>query len=261
MPNLKENGLFYTDRGTGEVCVLLHGFLENAQSWAPVIQSFEDKYRFLAIDLPGHGKSGVLHEEATIDDYAHAVRTLLDALGVNQVRLIGHSMGGYVCLAFAKAFPSRIKGLLLLNSTPQPDTPARIKNRNHGIALATKNYTAIVRMSIANLFTKHYRKNHAEEIAEAQQEALKTEIPSYIGAQKAMMKRPDMTQFWKMAGFQKMMILGNEDLLIDAAAIKKEYQQVNVEIRIITGGHMSLFENPCAVLNAIKEFLSYNNMG
>ena len=254
--NLKENGLFYTDHGEGETCVLLHGFLENNGFWASVIDALRNQYRFIVIDLPGHGESDVLEKGAQMTDYAHAVKKTLDALHIDKVNLIGHSMGGYVGLAFAKAFPSQTIGLLLLNSSPKPDTAERIENRKHGITVAEKNYPAIVRMSVANLFTKAYRSGHGDEIAEAQGEALKTPLEGYIAGQNAMMRRPDLTKFWKRADFKRMMILGEDDTLIDAGAMRSEFQDNDVKIITIFGGHISLMENPSGVIAGIKEFLS-----
>lgn len=253
--NLNGKSLFYTDNGNGTACVLLHGFLENHDIWSPIIQALGDTHRFIAIDLPGHGESDPIDGEVHMDDYAAAVAAVLDVLGIDAANFIGHSMGGYVGLAFAKAYLPRTLGLLLLNSTFRADDAERVKNRKHGIEVARKNYTAIVRMSIANLFTETFSKNHELEIAKAQSEALKTPLTGYVMAQKAMMHRPEMTQFWKTAMFKKMIILGSEDSLIDTGDLKKELKGANTAIKVISGGHLSLIENPSAVVEGVEQFL------
>ena len=253
--NFNGKRVFYRDEGEGKACVLLHGFLETHKIWRPVIDAFSGHFRFIAPDFPGHGASDTFSGHDNMLDYANTVQQLLKTLDVGPALLIGHSMGGYVGLAFAKAFPQQTEGLLLLNSTPKADNPERVKIRKHGIALAKKNYPAIINMSIANLFTETYRKAHGREIAEAQQEALNTPMEGYINAQKAMMARPDTSVFWSEASFKKMMILGLDDSLINADDLKNDFNVGNIKIVTVSGGHNSLMENPDMILNGIKKFL------
>ena len=253
--NFKGEKLFYTDEGEGRVCVLLHGFIENHKIWFPVVNTLKKQYRFISLDLPGHGKSAIFKDVATMLHYAVKVKKLLEALHIDKALFIGHSMGGYVGLAFAKAFPNCTTGLLMLNSTPAPDSDERKQNRRHGIAVAKKNYPAIIKMSVANLFTEAYTKEHQLEITQAQNEALKTPIEGYITAQTAMMERPDSTDFWINAPFKKMMILGVNDMLIDAMETKKHFEKTDIQIVTLQGGHNSLLENTTGVLKATNTFL------
>ena len=117
--------LNYTQTGEGEALCLLHGFLENKNIWNPFLESLSQKYTVFAFDLPGHGQSALLNGGNTMLAMAEAVRGILKREGVDQVKLIGHSMGGYVALAFAEYFPSEVDGVLLLNSTPEADTAKR----------------------------------------------------------------------------------------------------------------------------------------
>ena len=132
-PTINVKPLNYSENGEGEVLCLLHGFLEDKSIWNPFIHLLANKYRVIAIDLPGHGKSELLHKENTMLDMARAVNDTLKSLGVESVNFIGHSMGGYVALAYADLFPKNVWGIVLLNSTPEADTEARKKLRKHGI--------------------------------------------------------------------------------------------------------------------------------
>ena len=111
--------IFYTDEGKGNTIVLLHGFLENALIWEPFISTLSKQNRVICIDLLGHGKTGCLGYVHTMELMAEAVEAVLIHLKIKQSTFIGHSMGGYVSLAFAEKNPDAIKGLcfmILFNS-------------------------------------------------------------------------------------------------------------------------------------------------
>ena len=113
--------IFYTDTGKGQVVVLLHGFLEDASMWNALIPELSKKNRVVAIDLLGHGNTNSLGYVHTMEDMANTVKAVLSHLSLRKFIFIGHSMGGYVALAFAKLYPENIKGLCLLNSTYEAD--------------------------------------------------------------------------------------------------------------------------------------------
>jgi len=111
-----ENTIHFEDTGRGSrtVC-LVHGSGGSSEVWRHQAQRLADVARVIALDLPGHGRSG--GEGATrIEDSVAAVRGLLDALDVRSVVLGGHSMGGAVAQAFALAHPPRLAGLILVGT-------------------------------------------------------------------------------------------------------------------------------------------------
>ena len=93
--------LHIADSGKGEKCVvLLHGYLESmyvGDDFAPLLK---DKVRVITVDIPGHGVSVVNGEVHTMEWIADVLRDMLDALDIERVTMVGHSMGGYISLAF-----------------------------------------------------------------------------------------------------------------------------------------------------------------
>ena len=239
----KGKQLFYEDKGSGPVTVLLHGFLENHKMWNDIIKDFLPSNRFILLDLPGHGQSEVLDGVNTMHVIAEAIHLLLGTLHIKSVFLAGHSMGGYVALAFAKAYPAMANGVLLLNSTPHGDTPERKKLRAHGVKVAAKNYEALVSMSVANLFSQESNSRFEDKIQTTKQEALKTPLAGYIAGQQGMMNREDLSVFWKNSKMKKGMLLGSQDTLLNAENLHAEFSDFNVEIKPVDGGHMSQIEN------------------
>ena len=150
--NYKNTKIHFTDQGKGSVVVLLHGFLENLTMWNDITPQIVKKNRVVCIDLLGHGKSechGYIH---TMEEMAEAVKAVLKKLRLRKVTLVGHSMGGYVALAFADLFPDNVKGLCLMNSTAQADSEEKRINRDRAIVAVKQNYKTFVRISIENLF-------------------------------------------------------------------------------------------------------------
>jgi pimeloyl-ACP methyl ester carboxylesterase len=174
--------IFYTDKGHGKTIVLLHGFLENSSMWTPFISELTKKNRVVCIDLLGHGKTGCLGYIHTMELMAVAVKAVLNHLKINQSILIGHSMGGYVALAFAKNYKNNILGLCLMNSTTKADSVERKKNRDRAIIAVKYNYKSFVRIAVVNLFRPKNRKLFSKQIKPIKQEALKTPVQGIIAA-------------------------------------------------------------------------------
>ena len=101
----------------GEKILCLHGWLDNAASFAPMMPLLE-KYHVVALDLPGHG--GSQHRMAGYDyvfvDWIHDVLDVLDSLEWQQTHLLGHSMGGAIATIVAASAPERINKLLLIEA-------------------------------------------------------------------------------------------------------------------------------------------------
>lgn len=116
--------LYYTSAGHGPATVLIHGLGGFAESWRDTLVALAPHARVIALDLPGFGQSAKPQRAYTLGFFAQAVDGLLEALEVERVRLVGHSLGGGVALAFALARPERVERLALLAATV-PGFPLR----------------------------------------------------------------------------------------------------------------------------------------
>ncbi|HWS59814.1 MAG TPA: alpha/beta fold hydrolase, partial [Flavobacterium sp.] len=129
----KNTKIAYTDQGKGTAIVLLHGFLENQSMWNAYISDFSKKNRVITIDLLGHGATECLGYIHSMEDQADMIHHVLHDLKIRKAVFIGHSMGGYIALAFAELYPDSMKGLVLLNSTSRADSDERKINRDRAI--------------------------------------------------------------------------------------------------------------------------------
>ena len=111
----------FVDRGEGPALVLLHGFVGSADYWEEVVPLLEKHFRCIVPDLLGHGRSEAPQGAYTIEQLADGVLSILDTLSVEQVILLGHSMGGYTALSFAERYPQRLRAFGLIHSMPLPE--------------------------------------------------------------------------------------------------------------------------------------------
>ncbi|MBL7471816.1 alpha/beta fold hydrolase [Robertkochia sediminum] len=251
----KGTRIFYTDEGKGTALVLLHGFLENSSIWKELKSRLTSRYRVVCIDLLGHGGTGCLGYMHTMTMMAEAVKAVLDHLRLRKVVFAGHSMGGYVALAFAEMYPDHVKGLALINSTPLPDSEEKKLNRDRAIAAVKENHKSFIRLAIANLFSPKNRKIFSEEIKTLKAEALKTPLQGIVAALEGMKIRPDREVLMHFSPYPKLLVLGERDPVMDAKALKNRLEVAAVEIRVYPDGHMSFLENFEVLQQDLKDWL------
>ncbi|WP_452225656.1 alpha/beta fold hydrolase [Lacinutrix chionoecetis] len=250
----KHINIFYTDTGKGSAIVLLHGFLEDSQMWTDLIPELSRNHRVITIDLLGHGKTESLGYVHTMEDMAHAVFYVLKHLKLRKYTFVGHSMGGYVALAFAKLFPETVKGISLLNSTYEADDEERKKLRARANKMVQTNYENMVRMSFANLFSATSKLKHAEAYDNALQIALKTPLQGYMAANEGMRQREDSSVFFAQATFKKVILLGEKDSILNVEKMV-EFSEIHaIETHVFSEGHMSHIENK---INFIKQIMHF----
>src|SRR5687767_11535589 len=213
MEKIKINNmeLAYTRRGKGTPLVLLHGYPLDHHVWDDIVPILEDTFDVILPDLRGFGGSRKV-DTPTMDDYASDIAGLLDQLGIQKAVIVGHSMGGYVALAFAKLYPDRVSGLALISSQVIADPPDRKEGRYKSAAdVAEKGIGGVVE-AMTSKFTSDAR---LQTIARSIMEKQKT--GAYIGALKAMAERTDSTALLSTFKFPVMLVHGAADALIPVA--------------------------------------------
>ncbi|WP_224488301.1 alpha/beta fold hydrolase [Robertkochia flava] len=239
----KGTRIFYTDEGSGTAVVFLHGFLENSSIWNALKEDLVSRYRVVCIDLLGHGKTGCIGYMHTMTMMAEAVKAVLDHLRLRKVVLAGHSMGGYVALAFAEMYADNVKGLALINSTPFADAAEKKLNRDRAIGAVKQNHKSFIRMAVTNLFRPKNRKMLSAEIRDLKAEALKTPLQGIVAALEGMKIRPDREVLMHFTPYPKMVVIGRKDPVVDADFLLNSLENTEVDVFVYPDGHMSFLEN------------------
>jgi len=251
----KNTQICFNEQGKGAAVVLLHGFLENSSMWKNITSELSKKYRVISIDLLGHGKSENLGYIHSMEDMATAVKTVLDALKIRKAMFIGHSMGGYVALAFADLFSKNTKGICLLNSTPINDSAEKVIQRNRAVVALKQQLTTFIKIAIPNLFAPASKDVFIEEITIVIAEALTTSKQGAVAATEGMKTRKNYQEFFSKSTLKKMVILGREDPVLDLKNQLEIYKNTDIPTTILEGGHMSHIESFEALMPVLKKFL------
>lgn len=250
----KNTNIAYTDTGKGTAIVLLHGFLENQKMWEQYIAPFSKKNRVITIDLLGHGATECLGYVHSMEDNADAVQAVLTELRIRKAIFVGHSMGGYVALAFAELYPDTVKGMVLLNSTARADSDERKLNRDRAIKAVKQSYTTFVSLAIANLFSESNRERLQSEIETVKNEALKTPLQAIVASLEGMKIRADREVLLHLTPYPKMMILGEKDPVLNYEETKMQVQDTEVKLVTFPDGHMSHIENQVELTEILLQF-------
>jgi pimeloyl-ACP methyl ester carboxylesterase len=239
----KNTKISYSETGKGSAIVLLHGFLENQTMWQDLIPELSKKHRVITIDLLGHGESDCLGYVQSMEDNAEVVCAVLSKLRIRKAIIIGHSMGGYVALAFAEMFPAKVKGLVLMNSTSKADSEERKINRNRAIKAVKKDYVGFIRLSIANLFNPDNRERLSSEIEKVKIEALKTPLQGIVASLEGMKIRKEREALLRSASYPILLILGEKDPVLNYDDGLKQIENTSIKLVTFPDGHMSHIEN------------------
>lgn len=226
--------------------------------WNGIINGLPTALRKITVDLPGHGKSGNIGYIHTMEEMAEMVKALVDKLKLKKVFLVGHSMGGYVALAFAEKHPELVKGLVLMNSTTRADSDQKKKDRDRAIKLVKENHKSFIRNAIPHLFRPKNRRNMLEHVNHVKAEALKTSKQGIIAALEGMKIRDDREVLLHFAPYHFLFIAAKNDPVFPFEVLEDQLQANRVTPCITENGHMAHLEDFETVLTAIKKFVREN---
>lgn len=248
--------LFYSDSGKGKPVVLLHGFLETNLIWKHFTENLSTDYRVLAFDLPGFGQSPLPEKKPfNLNDVAAQINELLDGLGLKDVFLIGHSLGGYVSLAMVNARPDIFSGFCLFHSTALADSAEKKEARTKTIDFVLKNGAlAFTSNFVPPLFAdpNHTAVSHVKQMASA---TAQETVTNYL---RAMRDRPDHISLLKTYTNPVLLIAGDRDTVIPVGTLMEQANiAAKATIQVLEGvGHMGMFESPEGSIKIIRDFLS-----
>ncbi len=254
-----DTALHICDSELGEhTVVLLHGYLESMLVWDEFVPLLYKRARVVTLDLPGHGISEVKGEIHTMEYLAGTVKGALDALGVERCTLVGHSMGGYVALAFLEQWPERLEGLVLLSSTPNPDSEEKRENRRREIAIVKSGRKEMLARAAAETgFAAENRARMKDSIEELQEQVFLTEDAGIVALLNGMMERPDRNELLRTTPVKHLFILGCRDEYIprDAAETMTAAHPEAEVCWLEHSGHMGFLEQPEATAEALLRFV------
>ena len=254
--------LAYCVYGDGPVVMLLHGFAETSAVWKNQVSFLSECFRVILPDLPGSGNSEMFSSKGShlsIDELADSIHSILVNENIDKLVLLGHSMGGYVTLAFAEKYAEKLKAFGLVNSTAFADSDEKKQNRLRGIDIM-EDYGgyAFIKNTTPNLFSEAFKANNVEVVNELIEEGRQFETKNLQQYYFAMMERTDKTQLLKNNKLSVLFVMGTEDVAAPLSDVLKQATFCEIAyIHIITGtGHMSMLEKPDELNRILKNFVN-----
>ncbi len=255
-----DSALHICDSEVGEKCiVLLHGYLENMLVWEDFVPLLYKDVRVVTLDIPGHGISVVKGEVHSMQYLADTVAAVLDKLGIEQATIVGHSMGGYIALAFAEQYPERTEALVLLHSTPYPDSEEKKKNRQREISLIKSGKKELLAHTAPEAgFAVENRNRFRTEIEDLQQTIYLTEDAGIIALLNGMIERKAQSEMLHALGKPILFILGRKDgYIVPEIAEKMVAEHLEAEVVWLeNSGHMGFIEEAKACAAALLDFVA-----
>lgn len=267
MPHIlfQNKKLFYRLEGKGKPVILLHGFAEDGNIWNKQIDPLKEEFLLIIPDLPGSGESEMLTGKCTVKTYAEAIKKIADEVILHEKGenfcMIGHSMGGYIALAFAEKYPQLLKSFGLFHSSAFADSQEKIAVRKKGIDFIKRNGTAaFLKTSIPNLFSEESKKERPELISHLMNIAENISPEALIQYYEAMILRPGRTQVLRTFEKPVLFIIGKHDT---AVPLESSMQQCHIpaisSVNILKhSAHMGMWEEEELSNKYLKEFLEYS---
>jgi 3-oxoadipate enol-lactonase len=242
--------------GEGEAVVLAHAIGLDHRMWDLLVEALSPRYRVVALDARGHGKSPVPPRPYSLAAMADDAAALLDRLGIRRAHWVGLSMGGMVGQAFALAHPGRLVRLVLANTTSSygPEGPANWRAR---IKLVEDGGLAAIRDAVeARYFSEDFRKRHADVVATTMARFMESPAQGYLGCCDAIAEL-DYSRDLAHIAAPTLVIAGGADIGTPVAMHEALASAIpGARLTVIDGAaHLSATERPREFADLVAEFL------
>jgi pimeloyl-ACP methyl ester carboxylesterase len=253
----QEINIYYRIYGKGKPIIFIHGFGEDGDVWQNQITFLQENFLVIVPDLPGSGRSSMLTgDNISIDDYATVIKTILQEEKIVTCAMIGHSMGGYITLAFAEKYPDMLDGFGLVHSSAFADNNTKIETRKKSIDFIKLHGSgAFLQTSIPTLF--YNTVTSKKEIAYLIDKGSNFLLDSLVQYYEAMIARLDRTTVLKTFTKPILFIIGLHDqAILYNDSLQQTYLPSHAYINILReSAHMGMQEEKDKVNEILAQFL------
>jgi 3-oxoadipate enol-lactonase len=244
--------LHIRQQGSGPVALFIHGFPLDSTMWIEQLAALSDKRRCVAVDLRGFGRSSPVNgEPLAMERHAADLVGVLDIISEERADIVGHSMGGYVALAFADNYPERLRSLSLVDTRAGADTDEGKKGRD---AMAER-VIGEGRAALAASMQQALLSPSASSRARARLGTMIENCPyeTILGALAGMRDRPDRSSVLESISVPTTVLVGEHDTVtpLESALALAEAIPGATLVKIPDAGHVAPIEQPHAVSTAL----------
>lgn len=241
------------------VLLLVHGFGEDGSIWDNQIAAVNNRYQVIVPDLPGSGCSPYNEKMMDIDAMAGLLHELVNHEQAGRHLMFGHSMGGYITMAYAERYGESLSAFGLVHSSAYADNEEKKAARRKSIGFIQENGALkFLQQTLPNLFAKKYVEEHKKELWELLEKAKLFAPETLAGYYEAMIRRPDRTEVLKSARVPVLFIAGVFDEAVPCSDTLEQSRLPDISyIHVLEKtAHMGMLEEPNQLNHAINEFLN-----
>lgn len=252
---------FITGKGNQSI-ILIHGFGEDSRIWKQQVDYLQNDYRLFIPDLPGTGQSAIGNSQLSVESMAEVTKQMMDAEKIDQCIMLGHSMGGYVTLAFAEAYPERLTAFGLIHSTAYADNEEKKEARQKSISFIKEHSAAeFMKTTIPNLFSQSFNSKHKEQVDELMTQGNQFTAETLIAYYTAMINRPNRSHILQETTVPVLFFIGAEDKAVSPAdALAQTALPIVCMAKLVPGiAHMGMLEAATELNLTIGEFCTTVN--
>ncbi len=248
----------YSDHGEGVAIIMLHGFIERIEIWESMSDELSKTHRVVCIELPGHGQSELIGEVQTMESMATHIKQLINQLAIDKFVMIGHSMGGYITLAYAEMFPNDLLGVGLFHSHALADSDEVKIGRERTVDIIQKDRDGFIFNFIPELFSDKNREFCNDQIIWLQKGAKNMSKESLIACLRGMALRTDKLDFLTSTNIPIMFIIGKDDSRSPYHSVLAQAAlPYHSEILLLGDcGHMGYIEKADETTRFVQSFVS-----
>lgn len=237
---------------------MLHGFLESWKVWESYIKELVKTNTVVAIDLLGHGATDSMSYVHSMEDMAEQVKAILKQEDVRRATFVGHSMGGYVSLAFAEKYPDMVRGLCLFNSSAFADSETKKAERDRAIVVVKKHSTRFIQEAVPNLFVEGNTTAQKGNLKKLLNIATATKTQGVVAALEGMKIRENRELILKFAPCPTFFVIGKKDKILPYQDLIEQSKLNEKGSYYLSekGGHLCFYEDTYPCLNALKKWLN-----
>jgi len=243
--------------GSGQPVMLVHGFAEDGTVWRNQIEFLKDKFKLIVPDLPGSGQSELV-DDMSMEGMAEVLHSIIHEEGIDRCPVIGHSMGGYITLALASAYPNHVNAFGLFHSSSFADTDEKKASRRKGIESIREHGAAeFLKTMIPGLFSQSSKDEQPELIDEQIALSYNFLPQALVLYYQSMIQRPDRTNLLRSSTIPVFFVIGKNDKVVPPEdSLKQCHLPEKSYIHLLQkSGHMGMLEEPAICNHYLEKFL------
>jgi 3-oxoadipate enol-lactonase len=245
------------EHGSGPPLVLVHGLGGSTAMWQRVVDPLAERFRVVAYDLRGLGRSGTPEPPYTMDALVGDLSALADGLGLERFALVGHSLGGAVGLAFASQHPERLRTLVGISAPSITPEEQRAQLADRAEAAIRDGMDAMAEVHAQNGLPEAWRRAHAADVA-VYKGIIAGSDPRGYAAHCAVIAALDLRDALGAIRAPALLVQGELDAVVPAEAVRATAAAIpGCEYVELPGcGHVVPFERPGDLAALVGDFAS-----